>query len=247
MGNTVQGKNIGGYLKVDDNYFPVFCGKTLRFALSQDMLETTNITSGSSRQFIAGMSAAVMEVTGVTIVDNAESRIAVSYLMQLSVRREVRDWKITITGDSGSTVIYTFQGLIEESSFDKSIPGFSNSYVTVRVSGPVTMDSVAPPPSGDYNYYSDTWATVNGQSYISGNSLGNSNASPTAYTPFSLLSTDIILGVWVEGTEFDQVSGTPAAGSRQYKFSTSPVQIVFPADLIFDGSQRVQIFIKRAV
>lgn len=246
MGNYVQGKNIGGYLKVGGDYFPLFCGKSLTFAIQQDEIETTNIESGSYKDFEAGMTSAMMEVGGVTILDNTGGRIAVSYLMQQGVRRIKQDWKITKTDDDGGVLIYTFQGIILNTSFDKTIPGFSQSSVSVRVCGAISS-TVVDPPSTEFNIYSDYWQTVNGQNYISGNSEGESNASPTPYTPFALAATDKIIQVDAEGTQYDMVSGTPSVGTREFQFTTSPVRIVFPSDLVFDGSQRVYIQIKRPV
>lgn len=247
MGNHVQGKNIGGYLKVGSEYYPLFCGKTLNFGIQQEELETTNIASGSYKDFEAGMSSAMMEVGGVTILDNSDGRIAASYLMQQGVRRVKQDWKITKTDNDGGILIYTFKGIILSTGFDKSIPGYSQSFVSVRVCGAIESD-IIPPPLTDFDVFSDYWQTVNGQNYIDGDSAGESNASPVAYTPFELDDDDMILEVDMEGTQYDVVSGTPTPGTRECQFASSPtVRIIFPADVIFDGTQRVHVELKRLV
>lgn len=242
MGNKVQGKNIGGYLLISGTYYPIFCGKTLRFNRKWDEIETTNINSGGDRDYEAGMGSATMEVTGVTVLDNSENRVSINYLMQLGSARQKRDWKITMTDDDGDLVVHTFTGIIVDASFDKTIPGYSTSYLTVRICGAVTQTTVQPTGAA-YEILSDYWDTVNGQTYISGASSGEYDG--TNYTLSA--TTDTILMVDLEGTGYDLVSGTPTIGERECYFNTSPVRVQFPTDIIFDGTQRVFVMWKRVI
>lgn len=241
MGNKVNSKNILFYLKVDGVYYSVFCGQGLDWRQSQEMIETTNVNSGSTTDYESGMSTAVCSVSGVHVLDNTDSRISWNYLQTLSIRRTKQDWKIVQTDDDGDIVVYTFQGLIQDGGFSKSIPGYSKSSVTIQVCGGVTMTTVDPPAGGAYEYISDSWTTTNGQNYISGASTGNYNNATT----YTLLATDEIMDVVVEGAPFYQVSGTPASGEAEFFFNTSPVRIEFPSTLVFDGSQRVFVMFRR--
>lgn len=56
MGNKVNSKNILFYLKVDGVYYNVFCGQGLDWMQSQEMIETTNVNSGSTTDYESGMS-----------------------------------------------------------------------------------------------------------------------------------------------------------------------------------------------
>lgn len=239
MANRVQSKNIFGYMKVDGVYINIFCGKSLNFTLNQDELETTSVGSGTLREYKAGLGDATFDVSGVTILDNTESRIAITYLQQQSVRQQLQDWKIKLVDDDGSEISYTFSGIIRTTSFDKSIPGYSSSNLSVRVSGDITIDPVAPPPTTE-TVLADYWDTVNGQNYIDGDSTGNTDG-----TVYQLDAADEILHVEVEDMIMYAVTGTPTAGEPEYRFVTSPVKI--ETGVTFDGSQRVYVMWKRLV
>jgi hypothetical protein len=242
MANQVQSKNIGVYLEVSGVYYPVFCGKSMRLSKSTEEIETTNITSGSERDYLPGMSSALMDVGGVTILDNTENRIAIGYLMQIQAAKTIANWKITKTDNDGDVLLYTFSGFIRESSFDKSqSPSYSQSAIQVRICGGYTVGAILPPGATEYLLLADDWGTVNGQNYIDGPSSGDYTG-----TIYTLLATDVVKAVDLEGTGFDIVQGTPTPGTRQCRFVTTPtVRIVFPADLIFDGSQRVYVLWER--
>jgi hypothetical protein len=230
-------------MDIDSTFYPVFCGTSLRFSNTQDEIETTSIASGSDREFIPGMSSYILEISGVTTLDNSDSRIAITYLMQQAQRRQLQSWKIVLTDDDGDIINYTFQGFIRDTDFDKSIPGYSKSNVVVRVSGAVTIDAVAPPPSGDYEVYADYWSAVGGNDYISGASTGNTDG--TAYT---LTATDIILAVTVENQHMYEVTGAPTDGNPEYQFVTSPgVKVQFPSSLVFGGGEKVFVMFKRPI
>jgi len=240
MGNTVQGKNILAKMKVDATYYNVFCGKSLTFTLDQDELETTTVNSGTMREYIAGIGNAVLEISGVTVLDNTGSRIAITYLQAQSIRQQVQDWQILMTDDDGDQISYTFQGIIRSTSFNKSIPGYSQSNVSIRVSGEITIDPVAPPPSGDFEVFADYWTTTNGQNYISGASTGNTDG-----TNYTLADDDEILAVWVEDMPMYEVTGTPTAGQPEYKYNTSTDRL--ETGVTFDGAQKVYVQFKRPI
>jgi hypothetical protein len=214
--NTVQGKNIKGFMKVDALYYNIFCGQTLSFGLEQDELETSTVGNGSMRTYDAGFGNAMMEVGGVTILDNSESRIAITYLQQQSIRQQIQDWSIELTDDNNNIVTYLFRGIIRSSNFDKSIPGFSKSAVSIRVSGNITMTTVAPPIGSNEITYSDWWNMAAGETKISGTSTQLS---------YNLIGCTV-LEVDREGTQYDIVtSGTP--GNRQAKHNNTTGDVDF--------------------
>lgn len=235
MGNKVQGKNIGGYLKVSGVYFPVFCGQTLTFQTTQDIIETSTVTSGSWRDYEAGMSTSVMNITGVTILDNTENRISDGYLFQQSIRQQKQDWKITKTDDDGDILVYTFQGIIQEIGFDKNIGSYSKSNLTVQVCGPVTVDTVEPPDTGDEVIYSDWWNFTAGATSISGTSVTHS---------YNLIDVTV-LEVDREGMEHNLIdTGSPIG--RQCKHDDTAGSITFDAAIPSNG-ETVFVLFKRVL
>lgn len=218
MANRVQSKNIEVSMNIDDIYYPIFCGKSMSFTLDQDEIETTSVNSGVSREYIAGISNALLTVGGVTISNNTGSRIAITYLQQQSVRQLTQNWQIKITDDDGGILYYRFAGIIRNTSFDKNIPGFSQSSVTIRVSGDIDITPVdpPPPPGSPEIIYSDWWTMPVGQTYIDGSS------DVHGYT----LEAKVVLEVDREGTNFDIItSGSP--GNRQAKHNNTTGVVSF--------------------
>lgn len=233
MANYVQGRNIIFYMKISGNYYPVFCGKTMSYSRSQELLETTNTTSGSDKDYEAGMSGVTIDVTGVTILDNTGLRVSMNYLEQLSVRRQKLDFKITETDDAGSIHVRTFQGLISSLGFDRSIGSYSSSTATIQVCGPVIPNTVEPPATGNEVVYSDYWTFTAGATSISGTSDVHG---------YSLTGSDrTVLHVSREGLEHDIITtGTP--GNRQCKHKSVDGSVEFNPDVPSVGETVFVVF-----
>lgn len=243
MNRLIKGDNFLLQLKIDGDYYDIFCAKSGEFLIEQEEREVTTITSGSDREFNAGMSAGTLTASGLTTIDNAEDKISALYLMQQSVRRQKLEWRCFFTADNGDTQQATFSGIIRSVSIPKDGFAYVSSTLVVRISGAVTFSDIVVGPTTSYEYFSDYWDTVNGQNYVTGASSGEYTG--TAYT---LTDTDTVLMVDYEGTSFNLVTGTPTQGERECRFiTTAPVRVVFPSDLIPDGTQRVFIMFKRPV
>lgn len=220
-------------MEIDSEYYPIFCGKTLSFTIEQDELETTSVNSGVMREFIAGMGSATFEVGGVTILDNTESRIAITYLQQKSIAQATHSWKIALTDDDGSSIYYLFDGIIRTTSFDKTIPGYSQSSLSVRVTGEIDITYVDPPPPGGLPEIvrSDWWTMAAGDTYIQGAS------DVHAYT----LEAVTVLEVDRSGVQYDIItSGTPTG--RQCKHNNTTGVINFDAALPSSGETVFVLF-----
>jgi len=81
-------------------------------------------------------------------------------------------------------------------------------------------------------FLSDFWGTTFGNAYIDGVS------SEHGYT---LVSTDVILSVFVEGLQFNIVAAAP--GNRQCQLDLANNKIIFQDT--FDGTQTVNVLFKR--
>ena len=233
--NTIQGKNIGGYMKVSGVYYPIFCGKSLTFSLTQDILETTNVSSGNFRDYEAGMSDASMEIGGVSLLSNTGGRLSVNYLMQQSVRRIKQEFKITQTDDDGGILLFTFTGLIVSTSFDKTIPGFSQSSLSVKVCGPLVIDAIVAPGTTTETIYSDWWVFT-----LAATSIGGASSVQS----YNLIGVTI-LEVDREGVQHDIITvGTPV--NRQVKHNNATGTLTFSASIPSNG-ETVFVLFKRVV
>lgn len=234
-GNKVLGKNVIIELLVSGTYYPVFCGKNMEFVQQQELVEVTSINSAVAREYESGMTTASLSISGVTILDNTDSRIAITYLMQESIRRVAQTLRIRMIDDTGATIQIGFNALITSNTLSRTFGAYSQSSTALTVTGGISITPVTPPPPATVNVLSDYWIPTNGNNYLDGTSVVNS---------YNLGATDTILGVAVEGTEFDLIaSGT--VGNRQCKFNTSTFIILFASDQIFDGTQRVFVLFKR--
>lgn len=242
MLKQITGNNIKFQLWVVDDYYDIFCAKSGVLSVEQDELEVTSILSGSSREYIPGMMNATFTTSGVSTIDNSEGKIAIAYLMQQGIRQGIQQWRVRLEADDADTLEITFNGIIRSSSLSKDGFAYNDSNLTVRITGDIDFSEIIVGPLTDFDLLSDTWETVNAQNYVSGASTGWRTG--TAYT---LAATDEVIGVWMEGTQYDLSDGVLNDGERKAKFTTAPQRVTFPADMIFDGSQRVFIQFKRPI
>lgn len=237
MNRLINGKNIVAEMLISGEYLPVLCAKECSFSISQDEIEVTSINSGSSREYLPGLSNAMLTMGGVSPIDNTEGKISILYLMQQSVRQLVQKWRVTFVADDGTDIAATFDGIVRSTDISKSGFAYNQSNVQVRVSGSITMDEIIDPPVYNYDILSDYWTTTAGFNYVG---LGGASA----INGYTIGATDTLLQVDVEGVQFDIItSGAP--GNRECKFNNVTFVLTFATDFIFDGSQRVYVMFKR--
>lgn len=245
MSNRIKSNNVIIELAILGVYYPVFCGKTMEFTQSQELIEVTSVNSAVGREYEPGMTTGALSITGVSILDNADGRISLPYLMG-SALRTIHSMRIRLIDDDATTLQISFQAIINTNTLSRAVGTYSGSSVAMTVTGGVTIGPVDPPAPIEVDVYSDTWETVNGENFVDGASMGTSPSAVANGGPFGLGATDTILEVKVEGTEFDIItSGTP--GNRQCKFNQSTFVLTFAPDMIFDGSQKVFIEWKRTL
>jgi hypothetical protein len=238
MNKLIKGENLRAQLFITDTYFDIFCAKSVEFSIEQDELEVTSILSGSSREYLPGMMNATLTTSGVSTIDNTEGKIAITYLMQQSIRRQLQQWRVYFEADDGDTLEATFSGMIRNTTISRDGFAYNQSNLVVRISGDIEFNEIIDPPSTDFDLISDYWLGPNTQNYISGVSEVNT---------YTLEATDEILQVDLEGTQYDLVTGVPSVGKRECRFTTSPQRITFPSDIIFTGVERIYVLIKRPI
>jgi len=242
--NRILGKNQIVELKISGTYYPIFCCKSMDFTQDQELIEVTSINSAVSREYVAGMTTAKLNVSGVSIIDNTQGQISLLYLIPEAQRRTAQDMRIRLIADDATAKQIAFKALITQNSLSRTFGSYSQSAVSLTVTGGITIGPVDPPGPITVQVYADYWVTVAGQNYIDGTSSGTSPSSVAFGGPFTLSADDTLLAVFVEGTEFEIItSGGP--GNRECKFNTSTFVITFAADMIFDGNQKVYVNFKR--
>lgn len=220
--NTVKGKNIVISMLSGDDYYPIFCTKTGDLTVNQDEIEMTSINSGSSREYTAGMMNATLTVTGITTLDNTNERISINYLMQQSVRRQTQSFAITQTDDDGNDIVITFDGIIITSNITRDVSSYSQSSVSIRITGDIEFDTIVTPPTPEV-VYSDYFSCVEGETSIS---------------DASLIGVDI-LQVARSGDTHEETVGVP--GNHQFRYTSVSGTISFYSGNPFNSGEVIYV------
>lgn len=199
-------------LLVSGSYYPVFCCKSWELVQEQVAIETTSVNSGSDTEWEAGMSTSNVECSGVATVDNTGGQISVTYLQQQAVRRVLQDWRITLTADNGTVLVYSFKGIILRTGISKQSGSYLGSNVSVRVSGALNPNVIIEPPEPEDEFVLYL-GVVAGENSVSDPALGGAT----------------ILLVMREGTGHVEVGGTPTPGEPEFNHTGN--------DIIFDVNQ----------
>lgn len=146
MANQVLGKNVVVEMLISSVYYPLFCGKTRELPLEQDEIEVTHVNSGAAREYVPGMSNFLLNVTGLTILDNTEGRVSILYLMQQGIRRAINTFRMLFTDQDGDTAFIIVQAFVRNTNVAGDVTQWSQSSVTFRVTGEMTFGTIVPPP-----------------------------------------------------------------------------------------------------
>lgn len=241
MANPVLGKNAVLEMFVDDDYYPLLCATDIRFTYSPEFIEKTTTESGTFQEFEVRLQSWTAYVTGLTKVLN-DTVLSLFYALQTSVRRQKQLFRVTFTDDSSNSKQIEGYAFIGNAEINGPAQGFSQANIELKGTGAFSISDVEPPGVIDYDTLADFWQTSNGVNYISGASSGEWDG-----TSYTLDSDDKPLEVDMEGSQYDIVSGTPTPGTRTCMLDLDNGRIYFPADVIFDGSQRVFVEWKRPV
>jgi len=213
-------------LKIDSVWYTLFCAKAFTFDLNQDEIETTSINSTSAREYIPGMSNSTASANGITYIENASSKIAATYCLQLSVRRQLLEFRVFLTAQDTDSLAIEFNGFFTNINLAGGIDQFTQGAVSIRVSGdPVITEIVAPPVPGEL---AEIYLTL--------------NSGSTSVSNIVLDDVEIFL-VEREGVQFDEVAGTPSG--RQFRYNDAADEIVFDSNIPGNpGGESVHILYK---
>jgi hypothetical protein len=226
MANRVKGKNVIIELLISATYYPFFCGKTMEFTPTQQLVEITSVNSTVSREYQAGMRSTTLSIGGVTVLDNTENRIAVSYLLQ--IMGTVKTMRIRLIDDDGDGIAITFSALITSLGLSRSFGSYSQSSVDMTVTGDVTVTVIEPPPGivcFEPPLYIDC---VAGEYIVSDPLLDNDTA--------------VVLEVCRSGLQHNEVGGAP--GNQEFRFTNSNGHVQFDSTNPFNTGEVIYILYK---
>lgn len=231
MANQVLGKNIIVSLLDGVTYYPIFCGKTAELPLEQDEIEVTHVNSGSSREYVPGMSNSTLSVTGITVLDNTEGRISPLYLAQEAIRRSIRTYRMLFTDQDGDQVSVTFSAFVRNITMSRDVTQWGQSSATFRITGDWVFSTVIPSPEVP---------VCEVQNPIYTTLLESADSVQSALLIQGVGQTLTILAVSRSGTVHYETTGTP--GSLEFTYDNTTGEIFFdPANPGNPGGEPVSI------
>lgn len=237
MSEVIAGRDSIIEILVDSVWTPVFCGKDLSVEYTPEFVLKTGPNS-VARERIPRLEDWVISVSGLTKIVNEEN-VSFFYLIQEAVRRSLQSVRATFINSDGDEKVLTFDAWIGPSTITGPVNQFDQcSAQFIPTGGLGDLSDPEDPIATTVDILSDWWTTSNGDNFIDG-------ASATGSKLYTLTTADDVKEVDVEGNNFNIITGTPAAGTRQCKLDLANSKIIFPADLIFDGTQTVFVLFER--
>lgn len=232
MANQVLGKNVFVEMLISGIYYPIFCGKTADLPLEQDEIEVTHVNSGSEREYVPGMSNFLLNVAGVTVLDNTENRVSILYFMQLAIRRSINTYRMRFIDQDGGAEAVIFDAFVRNSNVTKDVTTWSQSSVTMRITGALTFTSVIPPPATPTCEQEDTIYTELAE--------GDLFVTDALLIP-GAGETITILHVSRSGTTYYETNGTP--GNLEFLYTPATGKITFsqPGNPAFPDLEPISI------
>lgn len=216
MNRKVLGKNVTFSMMVDGNPYPIFCGKTAFMDLTQDKIEVTHVNSGAHRNWVPGMSDSQINVVGVHLVNNGESKVSANYLMQLAIRRTIATYIMEQTAQDGATFSITVDAFLTNVNISRDVTQWAQSTVTLQPTGEPEFSETLPSPVP---------ATCEEQDPIYGTLADGSAVFTSALLIQGVGETLTILNVSRSGSTYYETSGTP--GNLEFKYNSAAGTITF--------------------
>lgn len=204
--SVVEGSDVVLSMYVSGTYYPILCATDCTYTCNAEFVEKTGPNSGGVRQWSRRLEEHISTVSGLTYVEN-DATLSFFYILQLGVRREEQEFKITFTDGLGDVKTLSGAGLIGTQSINGPATDFSNCEIEIRWNEEPEFDAVED-PSDECEVVDKLFLTL---------AEGDSTVSSAT------LSGKTILGVEREGLGQVIIAGTPAAGTRECAFSGTTI------------------------
>lgn len=230
--NIVQAKNaiMFGWLGA---WYPIGCETDFVYTSSNELITKTDRNAGQNRKYRARISDGSASVEGIVTTSNDE-RLSIFYYEQELIKRTIQQFKFAWTDDDGGLKEITASFVIKDIEIRNPQGNFSTFSMELQRTSGITIDPVEPPDDeSDEGIDSDTWDLAEGESSISGLSIGGK----------SFNGKEVLL-VSREGAPYVLVTGTPGNLEAQVSEpSGSTINFLNPGN---PGGERVFVVWKDA-
>lgn len=219
-------------IQISGDWFPLFCAKDASISIAQEALEVTSINSARWREYIPGMANATLDCNGITTLDNSNGRVSIFYLIQPAVMGQILTMRMRFEDEDGNPIGLLFSAFLTSANISRSIGSFSQSSVTMQISGSVTPTTdIAPPVEPVCEVQSPLYLMMDeGDTSVQSDSIKASNVE--------------ILNVGKDGSDgWSPTTGTP--GNMEYAYNSGTGTISFdPTNPAPPGGQPIYILYK---
>ena len=222
---VIHGKNCFVYILNGNDYYLIGCGISFSFEVENELILRTGINDGLFPKKRVRQTSFRGSVNSVMISESDAVKVSAFYLIQEGVRRTESTYKFEWEDNAAVTKTITGAFLVQAVNISTDVQSFSKFDLSIEGTGAFTIDETdSPTEVVDENIDSDYWTTTDGETSISGTSVGGK--STTGKT---------LLAVSREGVVYDIVSGTPSG--RQAKHTSGTTS--FDAALPFNSGETV--------
>jgi hypothetical protein len=202
--NPIWGSDVILKMKVGDEFVPIFCGIDTTYQCLVELIEKTGPNSGGIRQKMTRLEEHVSSVTGATYVENDDT-LSFFYTLQEGIRREEQEFQMYFVDELGNERTLTGAGILGTQSINGPVGDFSTANLEIHWNEAPQFDVVDPPEENACIEIPLYIPFLEGETSVSHADLEETGVE--------------ILGVERTGTGLKKTTGTPAAGSLEYKFT----------------------------
>lgn len=132
--SLVVGNSVNLYTDLGDGYAPVMCGKVATINQETETAERTTVDSGIFKQYKALAISGSMTLEGDVFYDE---RYTVVELMEWQKTLAVIPCSFETESDSGTSVIWTFNAVIQSVNYSGSVNAPASFSVNLLVDGEI--------------------------------------------------------------------------------------------------------------
>lgn len=211
MYNPIWGTDVVLSMKVADIWYPVLCATDFTYDCIPEMIEKTGPNSGGVRQRKRRLEDHISTVSGLSFVENGD-QLSFLYMLQLGVRREEHEFRADFIDGYGNERTLSGPAVIGRQGIRGPVGDFSPSEIEIFWNQEPDFDAIDDPVGGEIIDYDFLDLLVGETSVLSAGLIGKE-----------------VLGVARAGAIYNETTGTPAAGSLEYKFTSGTGTLAFDA------------------
>ena len=209
---VIHGKNCFVYILSGNDYYLIGCGISFSFEVENELILRTGINDGLFPKKRVRQTSFRGSVNSVMISESDAAKVSAFFMIQEGIRRAESTYKFEYTDGASVTKTITGNFLVQTVNISADTQSFSKFDLSIEGTGGFTMATDSPTPVTDENVDSDDWATVAGETSITGSSTNTKNTTGKVLLVCS--RTGVVHDIITSGTpsgmqaKFDTATGT---------------------------------------